>query len=203
MLILTGLQGVGVKTFLQRSIDRGVPTQNIFDFKYPVVKNTYDYPLGPTRTITDFMGEAEAHAEIDALFAKEYANMLSPNGKVAYENNYNKPFFKVCNFPCPGTTVYIKNTFPDHDNQYVLITAPRETQIERLVAQHSATDPRIAGKRNYMYLVRNEIEKELDAREKFVDQLRDTVDYHIHNDGELNQYYAAIDQVLDAENLLD
>ena len=33
MLILTGLQGVGVKTFLQRSTDRGVPTQNLFDFE--------------------------------------------------------------------------------------------------------------------------------------------------------------------------
>ena len=53
-----------------------------------------------------------------------------------------------------------------------------------------------------MYLVRHEIEKELDSRQHFVDQLESMVDYHIHNDGELNQYYAAIDQVLNEENLL-
>jgi hypothetical protein len=202
MLVLTGLQGVGVKTFLQRSLARGVPTQNIFDFEYPTLNESYERPLGPSRTTTDLMGEAEAHAELDAEFSREYVAMLQPNNQLAYEKMYDRPFFKVCNFPCPGTTVHIQNTFPDHDNTYVLITAPRETQIERLVAQYSESDPRIAGKSNYMYLVKPEIEKELDAREKFIDQLRDTVDYHIHNDGDINQYYAAIDQVLNEENLL-
>jgi len=166
------------------------------------VKKCYQSILGPSRTREILWGPENAHDILNEGFRKRYKEINDPISQLAYENSMKQPMFKVCNFPCPGTTIDIMQTYPDDNNTYVLITAPRETQINRLVAQYASSDPRLSGKSNYMYLIRHEIEKELDARQHFVDQLESTVDYHIHNDGELNQYYAAIDQVLNEENLL-
>lgn len=205
MLIVTGLQGVGVKTFIERTKGHDIPAVNLIDFGQQDTspEKSYESTLGPSRTRAELLGFEHTHNLLNFLFSKRYKEIMDPTSQLAYQESYGVPMFKVFNSPCVSLTTMLLETYPEDDNTYVLITAPRESQIERLVAKNVPTDHRLTGKRNYMYLVRPEIEKELDAREHFVDQLRDRVDYHIHNDGELNQYYAAIDQVLDAENLLN
>ena len=204
MLIVTGLQGVGQKTFIERTKEHNIPAVNLLDFGQQDTspEKSYESILGPSRTRVELLGFEHTHNLLNFLFSKRYKEIMDPTSQLAYQESYGVPMFKVFNSPCVSLTTMLLETYPEHDNTYVLITAPRETQIERLVAQYAESDPRIAGKSNYMYMVRPEIEKELDAREHFVDQLRDRVDYHIHNDGNINQYYAAIDQVLNEENLL-
>jgi len=207
MIIVTGLQGSGKRTFLSRAEMHGIPVFSMFSFNFitPVFKKTYEHILGPSRSrelvghnwdeMSEFLG--------DTFLSVYKNNYMNESFKQAFSERFNITEPKIVNFPCPMATERVIDTYPEDDHTYVLVTAPEELHYERILAQEVPNDPRLRNKRNYEYLVRPQIETTIRSRLQFVESLRPKVDYVIHNDGELNQYYAAIDQVLDAENLLN
>jgi hypothetical protein len=114
--------------------------------------------------------------------------------------NVSAPVFLGCN------VIFAKwliENRPDDGHKVVLITAPEDIQCERLFEREKLRDPRLIGKSNSYQLVKPEFLKEFAVHAEYVTWLETNAEYHIYNDGTIEQYYAAIDTILNECDLLE
>lgn len=200
-LIITGSQGSGVKTFAERAFSHNIDVFVVTDYMTTDMlahDESYESLLGPSRVRT----QVEQRELYEEAYGRNFALMHDEKEITSFESVNNARIGPIWTSPAPHITRYCMNKFPQYEHTHVLITCPREQQVQRIFNRDSITDPRFIGKSNAFFLAQREIELELDTHEDDIEELKQVVDYHIHNDGELNQYYAAIDQVLNEENLL-
>jgi len=200
-LIITGSQGSGVRTFAERAYSHDIGVFVVTDYMTSAMLShdeSYESLLGPSRVRT----QTEQRELYEEGFGRIFQKMHDEKEITAFESVNNTRIGPIWTSPAPHLTRYCMNKFPEYEHTHVLITCPRDVQVQRIFDRDSVNDPRFVGKSNAFFLAEQQISAELDVHEDDIEELKTVVDYHIHNDGELNQYYAAIDQVLNAENLL-
>lgn len=199
-LIIVGMQGTGVSTFLNRCEYHSVQYDNLNRLHGLVrsyTKNTYQSISGPSEPF-------ESEAEDLAAIAEDYFPMLYDavyNG--TFNFNYKNNPRGVWGFNCPEFAEWVIANRAEDNHTTVVLQISEDLHCQRLYDRERLTDPRLIGKTNAYEMVKHEYLREIRAHADSVNRLTTSADYHIENDGQLNQYYAVIDQVLNECNLLD
>lgn len=191
-LIICGTQGSGVNTFEQRCDYHNIESDNLHKAYIALrlsMKTTYDPISGPFFSETNINSMIE---ELESQFPALYDYLM--------EFNIDRPVWTQCN---PEFGRWIVENKSNDNHTVIVVSAPIDTQCERLFARERTRDPRLIGKSNSYQLVKPEYIKEFQSHASDVAWLESNADYHINNDGTLTQYYAAIDTVLNECDLLE
>jgi len=180
-LMIGGMQGSGVDTFAKRAETYGLAILDmnvVYRDLRASMKIKHSPISGPYQSTQSELEEFEEHFKslIDALSPERYSGYdIWSTGSVELLEWIN-----------------------DNDDRFetVLITAPLETQCQRLYEKVKLLDPRLQGKKNSYQLVKPEILKEFNSHQPAIDRLEEKVDWHIVNNGTLDQYNATIDNIL-------
>jgi len=184
-IMIGGLQGSGCTTFANRAREYGITDFNIHAAYAQYMKGykpRYTKLSGPHLSVEQ---------SILAEFAESFPFAYKESSTLNRDLWYNIPL-ELLEWICDHT-----------EETTVLITVPKDMWTERLYEREKLTDYRIKGKENSYELVKYEYEKLYDSRTEVISRLEEKVDYHIVNNGELGQYHAAIDNILNEHNLLN
>lgn len=183
-IVIGGLQGTGNTTFADRAREYGVTDFNIHT-------EFARYRSGYKRNFAKVSGPFVYDQGIMDEFAESYPFVYEETSKEGKDLWYNTPI-ELLEWICDNT-----------NETTVLITVPDEIWYQRLFEREKTRDHRLANKSNAFELVKYEYEKLLNSRAETLARLEDKVDYHIVNNGELGQYHAVIDNILNEHNLLN
>lgn len=201
-LIICGTQGSGQNTFTTRCNFHNVITANMWNLWHTfrqTMKSDIGAISGPyTWNIVN--GQADTFDEFISHFPNLYEAITVADPLKDKFFNVNAPVFLGCSVVFAKWLIENK---PDAGHKVVLITAPEDIQCERLFEREKHRDPRLIGKSNSYQLVKPEYLKEFEPHAEYVTWLETNAEYHIYNDGTIEQYYAAIDTILNECDLLE
>ena len=201
-LIICGTQGSGVNTFHQRCNYHDITTSNMWNL-FHIFRQTMKTDIGGIAgpyTWETVNGQVDTFDEITTHFPYMYESITVPDTFKDIAFNVNNPVF------VGASVIFAKwliENKPDDGHKVILITAPEETQCLRLFEREKTRDPRLIGKSNSYQLVKPEFLKEFAVHAEYVTWLETNAEYHIYNDGTLEQYNAAIDTILNECDLLE
>ena len=201
-LIICGTQGSGVNTFEQRCNFHNINTSNMWNL-WQVFRRTMKNDIGAISgpyTWEIVNGQPDTFDEFISHFPYMYESIMSPDPLKDIIFNVNNPVFAGCSVVFAKWLIENK---PTAGHKIILITTPEEIQCQRLFERERTRDPRLIGKSNSYQLVKSEYLKEFAPHAEYVTWLESNADYHINNDGTLEQYNAAIDTILNECNLLE
>ena len=144
-LIICGTQGSGVNTFEQRCDYHNIASDNLHKVYITLrssMKTTYDPISGPFFNETNINSMIE---ELESQFPALYEYLM--------KFNTDRPVWTQCN---PEFGRWITENRSSDNHTVIIVTAPINTQCERLFAREKTTDPRLIGKSNSYQLVKPE-----------------------------------------------
>ena len=201
-LIICGTQGVGQTTFATRCNIHDIATSNMWNL-FHTFRQTMKSDIGGISgpyTWTTVNGQTDTFDEFSTHFPFFYDAITIADPLKNKFFNVSAPVFLGCN------VIFAKwliENRPDDGHKVVLITAPEDIQCERLFEREKLRDPRLIGKSNSYQLVKPEFLKEFAVHAEYVTWLETNAEYHIYNDGTIEQYYAALDTILNECDLLE
>lgn len=203
-LIVCGTQGVGKNTFTARCNFHGIATSDMWNlflyFRRTMKASPGHHHITGPYTWEIVNGQVNTFDEMTSHFPYFYESITVPDITKDITFNVNNPVFTGASVVFAKWLIENK---PDDGHKVILITAPEETQCLRLFEREKTRDPRLIGKSNSYQLVKPEFLKEFAVHAEYVTWLETNAEYHIYNDGTLEQYNAAIDTILNECNLLE
>tara|TARA_B100000902_G_scaffold14181_2_gene17177 strand:- start:233 stop:814 length:582 start_codon:yes stop_codon:yes gene_type:complete len=191
-LIICGTQGSGVNTFEQRCDYHNIASDNLYKI---YITNRRAMKTGHSPISGPFLNETNIDSmieELESQFPALYDHLM--------KFHIDRPVWTQC---APEFGKWIVENKSSDNHNVLIVSAPIDIQCERLFAREKIRDPRLVGKSNSYQLVKPEYIKEIESHAADVSWLESNADYHMNNDGTLEQYNAAIDIVLNECNLLE